>query len=35
MADIFYYFPINTSIDKVFEAISTPKGLDKWWTKTS
>ncbi len=35
MADIFHYFPINASIEKVFEAISTPNGLDKWWTKTS
>lgn len=35
MADIYHYFPISASIDKVFEAISTPKGLDKWWTKKS
>lgn len=35
MADLFHIFPINASIDKVFEAISTPGGLDKWWTKTS
>lgn len=35
MADIFHYFPINASIDKVFDAISTPHGLDKWWTKSS
>lgn len=33
MADIFHYFPINTSVDRVFEAISTPDGLDKWWAK--
>lgn len=33
MADIFHYFPIKASIDKVFEAISTPAGLDVWWTK--
>lgn len=35
MTDIFHYFPINAPIDKVFEAISTPSGLDKWWTKSS
>ena len=35
MADIFHYFPINAPIDKVFDTISTPIGLDKWWTKTS
>ncbi len=35
MADLFHYFPIKASIEKVFEAISTPNGLDKWWTKTA
>lgn len=35
MANIFHNFPICSSIDKVFDAISTPNGLDKWWTKTS
>jgi uncharacterized protein YndB with AHSA1/START domain len=35
MADIFHYFPINASIDKVFDAVSTPNGLDKWWSKTT
>lgn len=35
MADIFHYFTINTSSNKVFDAISTPKGIDKWWTKSS
>jgi len=35
MNDIFHYFPINASIAKVFDAISTPNGLDKWWTKRS
>ncbi len=35
MPDIFHYFQINTTIDKVFESISTPKGLDKWWTESS
>lgn len=35
MADIFHNFPINVSIDKVFDTISTPNGLDKWWSKAS
>lgn len=35
MADIFHYFPINAPADKVFECISTPTGLDKWWTESS
>jgi len=28
-------FTINASADKVFRDISTEKGLDNWWTKTS
>ena len=35
MADIFHHFPINASPEKVFEGISTPKGLDTWWTERS
>ncbi len=35
MADIFHHFTINSSIEKVFVGISTPNGLDKWWTKYS
>ncbi|MCW5911559.1 MAG: SRPBCC domain-containing protein [Cyclobacteriaceae bacterium] len=35
MADIFHYFPINVPIEKVFECVSTPKGLDIWWSKSS
>ncbi len=35
MPDIFYTFPIHAPVDKVFAAISTPQGLDTWWTKTS
>ena len=27
MADIFHDFPIQVSADRVFQAISTPKGL--------
>lgn len=35
MADIFHEFPIQAPVTSVFEAISTPAGLDQWWTKTS
>ena len=35
MADIFHHFPINASAQRVFQAVSTPAGLDAWWTKTS
>jgi uncharacterized protein YndB with AHSA1/START domain len=35
MADIFQIFTIKASPDKVFEGISTSKGLDNWWTKSS
>jgi uncharacterized protein YndB with AHSA1/START domain len=33
--DIFHDFPIIASRSQVFEAISTPAGLDSWWTKRS
>ncbi|HRX21343.1 MAG TPA: SRPBCC domain-containing protein [Syntrophomonadaceae bacterium] len=35
MAGIYHNFPIRASINNVFEAISTPEGLDRWWTKSS
>lgn len=35
MADIVHEFPIQAQVTSVFEAISTPGGLDQWWTKTS
>ena len=35
MADIIHHFPIRASSQKVFQAISTPAGLDAWWTKRS
>jgi uncharacterized protein YndB with AHSA1/START domain len=35
MATIYHYFPINGSIEKVFEVISTEQGLDIWWSKNS
>jgi hypothetical protein len=35
MADIFHNFPIKATSNKVFEAIISSEGLDKWWTKSS
>ena len=35
MPDILHDFPIFAPISKVFEAVSTPEGLDRWWTLTS
>lgn len=35
MADIFHSFIIKASLQNIFEGISTPKGLDSWWTKSS
>jgi len=35
MSDIIHYFPIKASLQKIFEMISTPSGLDIWWTKSS
>ena len=35
MADIFHHFPIKAPARHVFEAVSTPAGLDTWWTKQS
>ena len=35
MADIIYHFPIKASAQRVFDAVSTPEGLDTWWTKRS
>src|SRR5262245_10000654 len=34
MADIFHIFPIKASANKVFGAISTPQGLNSWWSET-
>lgn len=33
MADIFHSLIINRPIERVFDKISTPNGLDKWWSK--
>lgn len=35
MPDLFHDFPIEVPRKLVFEAVSTPGGLDMWWTKTS
>ena len=35
MPDIFHHFPIKASQRSVFQAVSTPRGLDCWWTKTA
>lgn len=35
MPDIYHLFQVNASPSKVFEAISSPSGLDAWWTKKS
>jgi len=35
MPDIFQLFPINAPARRVFEAVSTPTGLESWWTKSS
>ena len=32
MADIYHSFPITASAPKVFEGMTTPQGLDAWWT---
>jgi len=35
MADIFHTFIIKAPIHNVFEGISSSRGLDNWWTKSS
>jgi len=35
MPDIFHDFPITAPVARVFEAVSTPRGLDCWWTLRS
>ena len=34
MPDILQDFPIKADLRQVFEAVSAPAGLDRWWTKT-
>lgn len=35
MADILHHFPIRASARRVFAAMTSPAGLDAWWTKRS
>ena len=35
MPDILHALPINAPIGRVFAAVSTPEGLDSWWTQRS
>lgn len=35
MPDIYLDVPIKAPIERVFGAISTPEGLETWWTKRS
>jgi uncharacterized protein YndB with AHSA1/START domain len=35
MYNIYHNFSINASPDSVYKVISTPQGLDKWWSKNS
>jgi uncharacterized protein YndB with AHSA1/START domain len=35
MPDIIMQFPAKASAAQVFQAVSTPQGLDAWWTKRS
>ncbi|MFQ5690729.1 MAG: SRPBCC domain-containing protein [Gemmatimonadota bacterium] len=35
MVDILHDFPIKAPLDRVFQTVSTPRGLDRWWTERS
>ncbi|MEO7965538.1 MAG: SRPBCC domain-containing protein [Gemmatimonadaceae bacterium] len=35
MPEILHDFPINATPEEVFAAVSTPTGLDSWWTLRS
>jgi uncharacterized protein YndB with AHSA1/START domain len=35
MADIYHDFPIRAAPERVYEGVTTPRGLDEWWTKRS
>jgi uncharacterized protein YndB with AHSA1/START domain len=35
MADILHDFPIAVTAARVYEGITTPHGLDRWWTARS
>jgi uncharacterized protein YndB with AHSA1/START domain len=34
MPDILHNFPIFAPVERVYQAVSTPGGLNAWWTKT-
>jgi uncharacterized protein YndB with AHSA1/START domain len=34
MADILFELPVFAPVEKVFEAVSSPAGLNAWWTQT-
>lgn len=35
MPDIYHQFPVFAPANEVFEAVSTPRGLDAWWSLSS
>lgn len=35
MPDILHAFPVNAPVERVFEVLCSPRGLDAWWTKES
>lgn len=35
MPDVYLDLPIRAPLDRVFQAVSAPPGLDCWWTKRS
>lgn len=35
MPDIIHLFPVNASPAKVYDTVSSPEGLDQWWTLKS
>ena len=35
MAEILHDFVVKAPPDRIFEGVTTPSGLDRWWTKRS
>lgn len=35
MPDIYHDFPVNGSVKEVYECVSTPVGLSRWWSKNA
>jgi uncharacterized protein YndB with AHSA1/START domain len=35
MPDILFDFPVLVPAEQLFDAVSTPAGLDRWWTESS